>query len=318
MMLRFRSARLAATAAGLLFLATMTASNSQPALETVHVTASLVDGVTPILYAQSAGLFRKAGLDVVLERATTGATTAAAVAGGSVDIGQGNVIPIIAAHARGVPLIFIAPAAIYDPRTPDAALIVSADSPIHSATDLIGKTIGTTSLADLPVVANDAWMDSVHADWHGVQYVEVTLPTMTAALEEGRVQAALHIKPLLTDAVDTGKARVLALVLSAISDHFLESGWFTNTSYLVTHKDTVAKFARVLAEASAYANGHHAETVPLFANWTGVDPQRAARVARVVWGTTLRARDLQPVIDNAARYNVIGRSFDANEIIAQF
>jgi ABC-type nitrate/sulfonate/bicarbonate transport system substrate-binding protein len=141
---------------------------------------------------------------------------------------------------------------------------------------------------------------------------------MTTALEQGRVQAIVHLKPFLTDAVDSGKARIVALVYSSIGNRFLESAWFASTSYQATHRDTVAKFARVVAQASAYTNAHHAQTVDLLAAWTGIDPQRIARVPRAVTGTTLQGRDLQPVIDLAARYNLIGKAFNANEIIAQF
>ena len=179
------------------------------------------------------------------------------------------------------------------PKTPDTALLVAPDSPIHSAADLVGKTIGTASLNDQPVLATDAWLDSQHIDWHAVQYVEISLPTMTAALEQGRVPAVIHFKPFLTEAVDSGKARILALVNSSISDRFLESGWFANANYVNAHRETVARFARVVAEASAYANAHHAETVDAY-------------------------RDLQPLINAAAKYNFIPKSFDANEIIAGF
>lgn len=309
---------LATAMLGLLFLATAAQSSSQATLETVRVTASLVDGATPVLYAQNAGLFRKAGLNVVLQRATSGSATAAATIGGSVDIGEGNVFPIIAAHARGVPLVFVAPASIYDPKTPDAALLVSADSPIRTANDLVGKTVGTTALTDISTLATQAWMDSEHVDWHAVRFVELSLPTMTAALEQGRVQAVIHIKPFMTEALDSGKARILALVYSSISNRFLESAWFANTSYVAAHKETVVKFARVVAQASAYTNAHHAQTVDLLAAWTGIDPQRVARVPRAVTGTTLQVRDLQPVIDLAAKYTLINKPFNADEIIAQF
>lgn len=296
---------------------TSSRSDSQTTLQTLRLTASLVDGVTPVLYAQSSGLFRQAGFNVVLERASNGAATAAAVAGGSVDIGESNIISMITAHAHNVPLVIIAPAAIYDPKTPDAVLLVSANSPLRTARDLVGKTIGMSSLSDISTIATQAWMDADHVDWHAVQFIEISLPTMQAALDQGRVQAVVQIKPFLTDAVDSGKARVLGLVYSSIGNHFLESAWFANRDFVETHKDTVAKFARIVAQASAYTNAHHAETSELLAAWSGIDPQRAARVPRGVTGTTLQASEIQPVIDMAAKYSLIPKAFDAQEIMVR-
>jgi NitT/TauT family transport system substrate-binding protein len=313
-----KSAVLAALAAAFLLVSTPGRSDSQPSnLETLRLTASLVDGVTPVLYAQSAGLFRQAGFNVVLERASNGSATAAAVVGGSVDIGESNIISMITAHARNVPLVIVAPAAIYDPKTPDAVLLVGANSPLRSARDLIGKTIGMSSLGDISTIATQAWMDADHVDWHAVQFVEVSLPTMQAALDQGRVQAVVQIKPFLTEAVESGKARVLGLVYSSISNHFLESAWFARADFVAAHRETVAKFARIVAQASVYTNAHHAETADLLAAWTGIDPQRAARVPRGVTGTTLQAGEIQPVIDTAAKYGLIPRAFDAHEIMVR-
>jgi ABC-type nitrate/sulfonate/bicarbonate transport system substrate-binding protein len=104
---------------------------------------------------------------------------------------------------------------------------------------------------------------------------------------------------------------------SAVANRFLESAWFANTDFVTKNKETIAKFQRIVALASAYTNAHQSETVDLLATWAGIDPARAARVPRIVTGTTLQARDIQPVIDISAKYNLIPKSFDAKEIMAQ-
>ncbi|HXP93288.1 MAG TPA: ABC transporter substrate-binding protein [Candidatus Binatia bacterium] len=284
---------------------------------TIRLSASPVDDVMPVLYAQRAGLFRQAGLNVTMDRANSGAAISAAVAGGSVDIGKGNIVSIVAGHARGIPLVLVAPAAIYDPKAPDAALLVAASSNLRTAGDLAGKTVGTPALNDLNSMATLAWMEANKADPHSISFVEIPFPALDAALETGRVQAIAQVKPFISDAVDSGKARVLGLTYSAVASRFLESAWFASTDYVAKNKDVVAKFQRIVAQASAYTNAHQSETVDLLATWAGIDPQRAARVPRIVTGITLQARDIQPVIDIAAKYNVIPKPFDAREIMAQ-
>jgi NitT/TauT family transport system substrate-binding protein len=291
------------------------ALRAQPAPITLHVAASPVDDVMPVLYAQRAGLFQQAGLNVVLDRGNGGAAISAAVVSGSVDIGKGNIIPIIAAHAHDVPLVVIAPAAIYDPRTPDAVLVVKKDAPISSAHDLEGKILGVTALSDLNVLAVQAWMESNRADWKSLKFIEVPYPALVPALSDGRVQAVVLIKPFITDAVDSGKAKILALSYSAVGPRFLESVWFANRSFVDSHREAVATFARIVAQASTYTNAHQSETVDLLASWTGLDPQRAAQSPRIVTGTVLEAREIQPVIDVAAKYGLIAKAFDAHEIM---
>lgn len=293
------------------------ASQGQNELVTLRLSGSPVDDVMPVLYAQRAGLFRQAGLNVELTRANSGAAISAAILGGSVDIGKGNITSIVVAHAHNIPLVIVAPAALYDPKTPDAVILVAADSPIRAPRDLAGKVIGSPSLTDLSTLSVEAWFEQNKIDPHAAQFVELPFPAMQAALEEGRVQAVVQVKPFISAAVDAGKARVLALNYSAVSSRFLESAWFTTADFVAKNKQTIAKFQRIVAQASAYTNAHPAETVDLLASWAGIDPQRAARVPRIVTGTTLRPAEIQPVIDIASKYNLIPKAFDAREIMAQ-
>jgi NitT/TauT family transport system substrate-binding protein len=311
-----RFARAGIAAAAVLTAAVAAASaQTAPALTTIRVLASPVDDVMPVLYAQRAGLFRQAGLDVQVDRANSGAAASAAVMGGSVEIGKGNIMSVITAHAHNVPLVIVAPAAIYDPKTPDAALVVAAGSPIHTAHDLVGKVVGVTALNDLSAVATQTWLDQNGGDGKNTQFVEVPYPSLLPQLESGRVQAVVLLKPFINDAVNTGKANVLGLVYSAVSSRFLESVWYADADYITSHRDVIARFQRVVAQASAYTNTHPADTVDLLVSFTGLEPQRAALVARMVNGTVVRAQEIQPVIDIAAKFNLIPKPFPAQEII---
>lgn len=306
---------LVALAALALIVTTAPSAVGQPVPVTLRLAASPVDDVMPVLYAQRAGLFRQAGLNVVMDRATSGAAISAAVAGGAVDIGKGNIVSVITAHAHSIPLIIVAPAAVYDPASPDAVLVTKKDAPLSTARDLVGKTVGIPSLSDLSGIAVQAWMEASGVDWHTTQFVEVSYPSMVPALEAGRIHAATLIKPFITDAVESGKAKVLGLFYSAVANRFLESVWFADAGFIDKHKDAIAAFQRVMAQASVYTNTHQAETVDLLVSWANIDPQRAAHIPRIVTGTTLEAREIQPVINVAAKYSLISKPFDAREIM---
>jgi NitT/TauT family transport system substrate-binding protein len=285
------------------------------ALVPMRILASPVDDVMPVLWAIKTGMFTKAGLNVTIDRAASGAAAAAAVAGGSIEIGKGNIVSIIAAHAHNVPLVIVAPAAIYDPKTPDAALVVAAGSPIKTAKDLVGKVVGVTSLNDLSAMATQAWMEQNGADWKATQFIEVPYPSLMPALTQNRVQAIVLLKPFITDAVQANQAQVLGLVYNAVSPRFLESIWFTNGDYYASHKEPLTRFAKVVADASAYTNTHPSDTVDLLSSFTSTDPQRATQIPRMVNGTSLQAKEIQPVIDIAAKFKLIPKTFDAQEII---
>src|ERR1700678_2163554 len=77
------------------------------ALTPLRVTAVPNDDVSPFLYAQQSGLFRRAGLDVSIVQATSGAAIAAAVVSGSYDIGLISMMASITGHVRGLPFLMI-------------------------------------------------------------------------------------------------------------------------------------------------------------------------------------------------------------------
>jgi NitT/TauT family transport system substrate-binding protein len=290
---------------------------AQTQLVHLQVASSPDDDATPILYAQSAGLFRAAGLDVTLTAATNGAAVAAAVAGGSVDIGKSNILALVTAHARGVPLTLVAPSGVYLSSLANNQILVPKDSAIRSARDLNGKIVAVASLNDLQSLAARSWVDKNGGDAQSVRFVEVPANAVAAALDNGRIDAGALSNPAMAQALSTAKYRGLGSIADAIASRFLTSAWFANADFVRKNPDTVRRFVDVVREASVYANGHHAETVDLLARFSGAEGATIARMARSQFGVTLNSSDIQPLIDTAARYGVIAKSFDAREMIGE-
>src|ERR1700677_555938 len=147
------------TAVAVLAFVQPAATMSQTTLTIVHVAGVLSDEMTPVLYAEKSGLYAKAGLDVQIVPAGSGAAVSSAVLSGTYEIGKSSLISLMNAHVHGLPLAIIGGSGVYDPKTPYAQMVVAADSPIASAKDLDGKTIGVPSLSDLNVLAADMWLD---------------------------------------------------------------------------------------------------------------------------------------------------------------
>ncbi|MFN2460659.1 MAG: ABC transporter substrate-binding protein [Candidatus Velthaea sp.] len=283
---------------------------------TLRVAAAPDDDITPILYGQSSGIFRKAGLDVQLQSLSSGSATAAAVAGGSIDIGKSSLMALISAHARGVLFKIVAPASVYTEASPIAGLVVAKESAIKSGRDFNGKTVSASSLKDLIAVATQAWIDQNGGDSKEVKFIEIPASAVTAALEQRKIDGATLVTPALAEALDSGKAILLGRSFSAIAKRFLVAGWFTTEEYLAKNADNVRRFVAGFREAAAFTDTHRAETVPLLANYSHLQLETIRHMVRSTAGTVLEARDMQPVIDAAVKYKVIDKAFPAQELIA--
>lgn len=312
--MRFRPALLTALAIAVLLQTPLALRGNAAEPVAIRLASSPADGIVPVLYAEQRGLFAKAGIDVNTVKMGGGAVLSGVI-GGALDLGKSSVVSIILAHAHGIPLKIVAPSAVYDPKTPDAVLGVKSDSTISSAKDLVGKAIAVSTLGDISEVALRSWFAKNGVDPSGVKMVEISISATGPAVESGRVDAGVLIKPFITDAVDSGRERVLAPVYGAIAPRFLESVYYGNVAYLDSHRDAILAFKRVLDESSRYVNHHLVATSGLLASFVGMDPERAAHVSRIITAESLDPRDIQPVIDAMVRTHMLDRSFDARDII---
>lgn len=239
---------------------------------------------------------------------------AAALAGGSLEIGKASSLGAITAIGRGLPFTVIGNMAYYDADKPDVALVVSSTSDIKTAKDLEGKTIGSISLQSLNSVGFFAWLNRNGIDISTLKYTEFSASATLAAIERNQIAAAMLTEPFFSADVPTGKVRVLAYPLGAIAKKFSNALLFTSTKWATEHPDLVAKFLRASQEASLYVAAHESESAHLVVEFGGLDPTTVVNIRHATRGIPLSAAYVQPVIDVAAKYNVIPKAFPAKDM----
>lgn len=284
-------------------------------LATLRIETIPTDNATPILYAQRAGLFAKAGIEVQIDKAGSGAAIAAAVLAGSFDIGLSNLVTLMSAHVRGVGFTLLAPAGLYRSKTPFSELVVARDSPASTGKDLEGKTIATPALDSISTLVISAWVDRHGGDSRTLKYVELPINATQAALEAHRVDAAMMNDTPLSTALASGTIRILAPAMDAVAPEFPYTAWFASSEWAAKHRDLVQAFSRVVAASTAYTNGHHAETAAMLAGFSGLPLDVIEHSNRSESGTTLRLSEIQPLIDLAAKYQLIAHAFPARELV---
>jgi NitT/TauT family transport system substrate-binding protein len=281
----------------------------------IHAASSIDDDATPFLYAMMGGVFHRYGIEADLQRATSGSAVAAGVVGGAFELGKSSITSLCAAHARGVPLVAIAPGGEYDVNLPpQIGLIVRADGPLKTGADLNGKTMGVSALNDFFSLASRAWTDAHGGDSNTIKLTEIPMSQAGAAVITGRIDAAIVVQPYYQVAFADPKIRVIGDPSSSLGTHFMQSTWFTSTDFAAKHPDTVEHFMRAMREASAYVNGHHAETADLVAKFMKLDAV-PAMTTRIPQGVRFNVAQMQSLIDIQARYKMIPTAFDVHDLI---
>jgi NitT/TauT family transport system substrate-binding protein len=280
---------------------------------TLRVATTPIDLGAEVLYAQDQGFFKKAGLTVDVQLMDSGAAIAAGVASGALDVAQGNLVTLATAHEKGLPFVVVAPAGLYSANDSTTSLVVAKSSPIKSAKDLENKTIALNGLRNITQIGADAWLESNGADYAKARYVEMPFPQMGAALEAGRVDAAVIAEPELSSAL-AGGARVLGQPYTSIAKQFLIGGWFTTSAWAKSHPAELKRFVAAIAEAGRWANGHRAESARILEKYTKIHVSPSMK--RTTYAERLSASEIQPLIDAAAKYKSLKAPFPASELIA--
>jgi len=283
---------------------------------TIRVVGPPNDGYKSVYYGMRSGIFRKYGVTVEASLVNSGQAAAAALVGGSADVAYTNMLALIQAHLKGIPMQAIAAATWYLSEKPNVLMLVLKDSAIHSARDLDGKTLGAPSLGDINSAATLAWIEQNGGDVKSLHLVEVPPSSGVPFLEEGRLAAITINDPLLSQAIATGKVRVLGQPLDAIAKRFEASAFAVMATVVAQRMDAMQRFARGMHESQVFTNAHPDQTVDLVASYSGATPETVAHSRRVTDPEYVDPRNIQPLIDVLAKYGVIDKDFAAREIIS--
>jgi NitT/TauT family transport system substrate-binding protein len=289
-------------------------ARSQAALERIQVAAAPAEDLTNLYYAIKTGAFARAGIEVLMVPASSGAAATTAVITGTYEAARTSLIVLLSAHLRGIPVAIVAPSIVNRAQNPFALLQVAADTPYKTGTDLNGKTVGTPSLGDINSLATRSWVDKNGGDSATLKFVEIPLAAMEAALVEKRIAAGMMGSPHLDASLAAGTTRTIGNAYGAIAPLFMGAAYVARTEWANQHAEALRRFVRTLATATAYVNGHGAETAPLVSELTKITVANVATMHRTLNGTTLDPALVQPVIDAAAKYGLIARGFPAREL----
>jgi NitT/TauT family transport system substrate-binding protein len=277
------------------------ASGNEPLAASVGVLSN--DNSLEPVYADSAGFFRRAGLSVQVQPFVNGGAIVAAVGSGALNIGFSNLVSIIGAIQHGLPIIFLAPAAVHSSRSPTTVLAQALSSNYHSGAELRGKIVGLDTLHSLTQIGVSEWVQKTGGEISSIHFIELPFSEVGAALERGRVDAAVTSEPFRT--AQRSQLKVLADVYSAIAETFLIGAFVTSRTWLEGNAEAAHAFVTSIRETARWANQHQAQTAEILVKRSKIEPRIANTMVRSVYAEQLIPQLLQPVIDAAANFGFL-------------
>jgi NitT/TauT family transport system substrate-binding protein len=222
--------------------------------------------VAPVYLGIEKGFFEQEGLDLDVQTVQGGAEVVPQVMSGDVQIGFSNTPSLLAAAEAGLPVEIVAPARGSGPasrgdgRNLEGAVIVKRDSPIRSYADLAGRTVAVNAVENVVDLTLSATLDRRGIGRDEVERLEVPFPDMLAALDAGRVDAAVMASPFKTIAERTGDYRSIGFPLYDVRPEFVFTGYFVSRGWAERNEHVLERFLSALRRSMLYAAGHERET----------------------------------------------------------
>ena len=265
-------------------------------------------------YADANGYFAKAGINAEISTVANGGAILQAMVSGTYDIGVSNITSLALAHTKGLPFVIVAPQGVIEKGNLQGGVFVAANSTIKGPRDLQGKTIAVPGLGTIPEYVPRGWVDKNGGDSTTIKFVELPFPTIADAITAGRVDAGWLAEPFMTIATRRGQVKLLTAGDDVPAPSYLVSAWCATASWAKAHADVVARFARTMSEAAAWANANPDKVVPIVASKLKLDPDLVAQLRRPNLTGKLIDAQIQPTIDMVAKYQKTP-SFPVSELI---
>lgn len=254
----------------------------------VHLSVGYVTGTeVEFFYALHYDLFARAGIDVTPVPFTSGPPMLAALASGSLDAGIFGLPPVISSLSQKVPL------KIWD--LTDAGsrlngLYVNPASGITGVKGLGGKTVATAVGTTADVIMHIA-LQKAGVPFSSVHFEYLTPPALVDAYVRGDV-GAVWIWNSWGMQLEAAGAREVA---NATEYGQGDPGVAVSlSSFIQSHLHTLAVFAKVLSEASAYVDAHRtsARVVDTLSRYNGISTALDGKMMRLEPDPSITIGDL--------------------------
>ncbi|MET9778032.1 ABC transporter substrate-binding protein [Streptomyces sp. NPDC006367] len=253
---------------------------------TVKVGLVPIVDVAPLYLGQKKGFFEERGLKLDFSSAQGGAAIVPGVVSGQFHFGFSNMTSLMIAQSNNVPVKAVANgiASTGVVGKDFEALTVKGDSPIKSAKDLEGKKVAINTLKNINETAVRASVGRAGGDPDKVELVEMAFDQMPAALDGGRIDAAMVVEPALATIKSQG-GREIASPMVDIAPKLTVAMYFTSTRYAQQNPEVVKKFQEATAESLAYADSHPDEVREVITTYTRIPADVLAKVTLPKWPT---------------------------------
>jgi NitT/TauT family transport system substrate-binding protein len=241
--------------AGVATLAAVLLADHAQAQTKIQVGCTATSDCASAMVGVDEGIFKRYGLDVEMVLIGINSNIPAAILSNSIQIGGPTSTVFLQAVDGGLDLVAVQGASIMNKTSNDAiAAFVRTGIEAKDAKDFVGKKVGAPGLGAFLHVLFRKWLIEKGVDPKGVNFVEVTFPTMNDVLKSGSVDAVLTAEPFVARMTAAGTGHVGARYAAELSRTEPIILYAASREWAEKNPDAIKKFRAGIAEAAKIVN----------------------------------------------------------------
>jgi NitT/TauT family transport system substrate-binding protein len=268
-----------------------------------------------VAFGMSKGFFDKQKLKINLQSSQGGATTVPALVSGKIQVAGSNVVSLLIAASKGLPIEAIAPgtSAHGQGEKDFGALMVTKDSPVRNVKDLAGKTVAVNTLNNIAEVVVKASLQKAGVDPGQVKLREVDFPEMEPALAKGDVDAAFLIEPFVTTARKAGD-RIVDYSYVTTEPNLQVGAYAVSRKFAEENPDAVKRYRAAVGETATYLMDHQSEFRAFLAKQAKTPPALAKTMELPTFTTRLNTASMQKTAGLVQQYGLVKDKVNVDDL----
>lgn len=304
-----------------LLLGRTPALGQQPLKEIIMAYLPIGDFL-PMYVAIDQGYFAEAGIKITLKDTPGGGgvNQGTAVASDSAQMGAFSTNNVIAGAIQGFDFQVIAEASVGLARKSKAtALVVPVDSPLKSAKDLEGKTLGTANAGAIMTMMTYGWMIDNGADWKKLKLFEVPFPRMAAPLKQKQVDAIAQVEPFVTLYQDQMKiGRVLGYLTGDTDRTWSIAVYFGREKWIEANPELVKSFIRAYDKGVDFTQQQEMAARAVLPKFTRIEAPLAQKINLTSWGKGVRLNLLEGMQNFMHELKFVDKKMDMRKLVSRY
>lgn len=290
-------------------------STENPTTVTVSDTAGVPSAF--LEYGQRQGIFRQHGLKLNINTGAGGAETIPGVVSGTYDFGGSNIMSVIVANAKDVPVTMVAPGTSERDSAEEAfgTILASPDSGITEPEDLAGKTVAINTLDGIAELTTKISLDNHGVDPSSVKLTEIGFPNMLSALDQGRIDAAWEIEPFVTLGLDAGNEPILHPYIETKPGMQVGS-YVTSRQYQNENPEVVKAFQAGVADTAAAISESTEDFRGALPELTELSAEEAQQMDLPQWKASVDKDTVELLNRKTAEYGYIDSTINIDDMLA--